>query len=102
MLVRYIIVVLDAVTSSIELLLSVRLILKLLRAKQTAAFSAWVYQSTNPLVKPFADVFPPFVFVGSFTLETATLFALFIYGLGGFLLQAFIAELSDLLRHKNK
>lgn len=68
----------------IEVLLGFRFIFLLLAANSNAQFSAWVFNSTDPLVLPFQGVFPTFG-VADFTLDLATLLAMIVYGLGAFI-----------------
>lgn len=77
----------------IELLLMFRFVLRLLAANPRADFVAWIYSTTEPLLRPFAFAFPTPAVGGGFVLEFTTLFALFAYAFIGYLLQ----ELLDLL-----
>lgn len=71
----------------IELLLVFRFILKLFGASSQAAFVAWIYETTQPLLTPFLLAFPTPQISGRFVLEFTTLFALFAYAFLGYVIQ---------------
>ncbi|OHA59802.1 MAG: hypothetical protein A2589_03100 [Candidatus Vogelbacteria bacterium RIFOXYD1_FULL_46_19] len=64
-------------------LLGGRLILKLLGANLVTPFTAWLYSTTEPLLTPFANIFPALSPETGSSLEVSTLFALLIYALIG-------------------
>ena len=73
----------------IEFLLALRFIFKFFVANTGTPFVAWIYGVTVTLVSPFVGIFPNFRF-GGFTVDFATLAALVVYSLVGYLLlQAF-------------
>lgn len=94
MMHRYIFVLTDAIISFVELLLALRIILKLLGANMAAPFVAWVYETTKPLLAPFEGMFPSSTLAGGFVIEASALFALLVYAFVGFLLQSVITRLS--------
>jgi len=69
-----------------EALIGLRVLLKLLGAREAATFVRWVYETTQPLLSPFEGMFPSPVFGGKFILEFSALFGLVIYAIIGFLL----------------
>jgi|SRR5579859_513606 len=71
----------------VEVLLTVRFVLKLLGANPTASFVTWIYDSTQPLLQPFLLVFPTPSVRGGYVLEFTTLFALFAYAFVGYLIE---------------
>jgi uncharacterized protein YggT (Ycf19 family) len=76
----------DDVMLTINLLsldVGVRFILLLLGARMSG-FAAFMYQLTEPLVSPFRGVFPSMQ-VGAASLETASLLAIFVLHLIGFI-----------------
>lgn len=75
--------------SVLEFLLLGRFLLKLLGANSSSEVVAWVYQTSEPLLKPFALAFPSASVREGGTLEYNTLFALFVY--------AFIAYAAEAL-----
>jgi uncharacterized protein YggT (Ycf19 family) len=75
----------------VEMLLGLRLVLKLLGADPQSTFVSWVYETTQPLLNPFTHAFPAPTVQGQFTLEFTTLFALFIYAFAGYLLSEVLA-----------
>jgi uncharacterized protein YggT (Ycf19 family) len=71
----------NLVFSVIELLLGVRLVLRLFGANPNTPFVEFIYDATAPLLAPFAGIFPnPELREGS-VLEIQTLIALLVYGL---------------------
>lgn len=91
---KYILTLTDAVLSIVELLLSLRIVLKLLNANTGAPFVRWIYENTGPLLAPFEGMFPSSTVAGGFTLEASALFALLVYAFVGFLIQSAILRLS--------
>lgn len=73
-----------------EAFLVLRFMLKLFGASSSAAFVAWVYETSAPLLAPFAGMFPTPVLEGRFILEFSTLFAILAYAVLGFLLSSLI------------
>lgn len=73
-----------AVVTIVELLLSLRLIFKFLAVNTHTPFVAWVYDSTSVLVKPFVGILPN-LNLGNFVIDFATLIALVVYVLAGYL-----------------
>ena len=64
----------------IELILGLRIVLKLFGANASAPFTNWIYETTRPLIAPFQGMFPSPVISGGFVIEFSTIFALLIYG----------------------
>jgi hypothetical protein len=69
----------------IELLLSIRLIFKFLVVNAHTPFVVWIYGITARLVAPFAKILPDRKFSG-FVVDFATLVALIVYVLIGYLI----------------
>ncbi|PIR63657.1 MAG: hypothetical protein CO156_05330 [Candidatus Pacebacteria bacterium CG_4_9_14_3_um_filter_40_12] len=72
--------------SLIELMLSLRFVARLFGASSQAPFIAWLYENTAPLLAPFLYVFPSPSVKGRFVLEFSTLFAIFVYSFGAYLI----------------
>ena len=70
----------------IEALIGMRILLKFLGAGQGAPFVRWVYETTQPLLRPFVGMFPTPGIQGGFVLEFSALFAIVAYAVGGYLL----------------
>jgi uncharacterized protein YggT (Ycf19 family) len=75
-----------------ELILGFRVILKLFGANPSAPFVNWVYQTSEPLLYPFKDIFPSPKLDGSFVLEFSALFALLVYSLIAFAITQIITR----------
>ena len=75
----------NIVLGIIELLLTFRLIFKFLVVNAGTPFVAWLYGVTARLVAPFAKILPDWKLSG-FVVDFATLAALIVYGIAGYLL----------------
>ena len=71
----------------VEILLVFRFALKLLAANPASGFVAWIYETTQPLLRPFIFAFPTPSVKGGFTLEFTTLFALFAYAFLAYIIE---------------
>ncbi len=87
----------NLIFSIVELLLSVRILLRLFGANPQTPFVNWVYQTTSPLLAPFTGIFPNPVINGGFVLEIPSLFALLIYGFIAYLIANLIDFVNDRL-----
>lgn len=76
----------------VGVLLSVRVVLRLLNADATNRFVQWVYDSSQPAVHPFFNWFPQVRTGDGFVVEFATLFALAAYAVVGFVFLAVVAN----------
>ena len=75
----------NIVESVIELFLVFRLIFKFLVVNTGTPFVAWIYGVTAPLAAPFAKIIPDWKFSG-FVVDFATLTALIMYAIAGYLI----------------
>jgi hypothetical protein len=73
----------------VEGLVAIRFVLKALGANPNAAFAQLIYGLTANLVAPFAGLFPSPT-SGGMVLEAASIIALFVYALLGWLLAKLI------------
>ena len=80
----------NIVFSVVELLLSLRIILKLFGANSAAPFVTWIYATTNSLLTPFVGIFPNPSLRDGFVLEMSSLFALLVYGFLAYLIDELI------------
>lgn len=74
------------VTTLVEGLLALRILLKLFGASTAAPFVEWVYETTQPLLNPFTGMFPSPQVSGGFVLEFSSIFALLVYAFVGFVI----------------
>jgi hypothetical protein len=81
--------IIRAVTGVVVLLIGLRFVLLLLGANPDAAFTRLLYGITAPLVFPFQEVFPDPQRSGRM-FEVASLLAMIIYGLLGFIIARFV------------
>ncbi len=81
--VSRIIQIIAFITTIIVLLIAVRFFLQLIGANEANAFANIVFGLTNPLVAPFASLFPPTAAQEGIVIEWSTLVAGVVYiGLG--------------------
>ena len=74
----------------IEVLLGLRVVLKLFGANAESSFVSWVYQASYPLLSPFEGIFPTSRFSGSFVIEFSAIFAIILYAVAGYLVEEMI------------
>jgi uncharacterized protein YggT (Ycf19 family) len=82
--------VIYVLTLALEVLLGLRLILRLLGASAKSSFAAVVYNLSEPFIRPFVGIFNTSIDDQIAGIELATLFAMLIYGLLGYLIIAAI------------
>jgi uncharacterized protein YggT (Ycf19 family) len=71
--------------------LGFRFFLRLFGANPEAGFVQFIYDSTNPLLDPFRNIFSPYVVETGHVFEFSTLFAMMIYVIIAWLIVEFIA-----------
>ncbi len=74
------------VINLVEGLLGLRILLKLFGASAQAPFVAWVFNTTDSLLAPFAGMFPSSAIDGGFVIEFSALIALVVYAFLGFVI----------------
>lgn len=84
----------DLIFGFIEIVLGMRVFLKLLGASSSAPFVHWVYETSQPLLTPFQGMFRSSVLNGGFVIEPSTLFALLAYALIGYAINELVAFVS--------
>ncbi len=92
---RILIFTIGLVKNVMEMLLSLRIILKLFGAAPSVSFVNWVYITTAPLLNPFAGIFPSPELEGGFVIEFSALFALIIYSFAGYFLIQSVRSLME-------
>lgn len=78
----------------IEALVGLRVLLKFLGASSQAPFVSWIYDTSQPLLKPFENMFPTSRLSGNFVLEISAIFALLTYAFTAYLIEEFTDYLS--------
>jgi hypothetical protein len=86
------------IVAVIEVLLVFRFVLKLLAANEAAGFVSWIYEASQPLLAPFVFAFPTASVRGGFALEFTTLFAIFAYAFGGYIIEEILSLLDRPLK----
>lgn len=79
-------------------ILGLRFLLKLFGANPAAMFTRWIYETSQPLLHPFAGMFPVAV-DGRFVFDFSTLFAIAIYSLVGYLITELVVYLYQVMHH---
>lgn len=78
----------NTILGAIELLLSIRILLKFFGASTVAPFVSWVYETTQPLLTPFIGAFPSPRLEGYFVIEFSSLIALVFFAFIGYLIDS--------------
>lgn len=78
------------VVGLVEIVLLLRIVLRLFAANPNASFVHWTYSTSNTLLEPFRGIFPSTVISKSYVLDFTALFALIVYALVGSLLVYFV------------
>ena len=82
----FLIYLIDFVLALVELLIGMRILLKLFAANESAPFVSWIYATSHSVVSPFLGMFPAPVLEGGVIVEFSSIFALIVYAILGFLL----------------
>ena len=77
-----------------EVILGLRIVLRLFAANPDSDFVQWIYDSSGSLIAPFRGIFPTAQIDPGHVLDFTALFAMVIYGLLGFLLLYLLALLA--------
>lgn len=83
----------NGVGSFVAGFLVLRFLLKLLGASAVAPFVQWVYAVTDPLLAPFAGMFPSPALERGLALEFNTLFAIVAYSFVFYLITSVLSEI---------
>lgn len=89
-------ILINGVTSLVNGLIFLRIIMKLFGASTQAPFVDWVYKTTLPLLNPFVGMFPSPVIDGRFVLEFSALFAIIVYSFVSYLAVGIVEGLQKL------
>ena len=81
--VKQVILIIFAVIDSVLLL---RVVLKIIAAGENAPFVQWLYSMTQPLVAPFAGMFPSQLGDLDIVIEFSTLFGIVMYSVLAYLI----------------
>jgi hypothetical protein len=85
-----------------ELIISLRIVLKLLGASTTSTFVLWIYDTSRPLLAPFEGMFPTQNLSGGLVVEFSALFALVIYALASYLIEELIGFIDKVTESAKK
>lgn len=92
--------IINLVFGIIEVLLGLRFIFRLFGANPASPFVRWLYETSQPLLRPFDNIFPVPVIDGGFVIEFSTLVAIIIYMLIGYLLLEIIKAIKGVPRRE--
>ncbi len=84
----------------IELLIGVRVLLKLFGANEVALFVRLIYDLSHIFFVPFEGMFPSISFALGSVLELSAIFALVVYLFLGYLVNRLIELIRDSLTHQ--
>lgn len=90
---RFLVMLVNLIFGFIELLLTLRILLRFFGANAETPFVKWIYDTSEPLIAPFRGMFPSPVLGEGFIIEINTLIALLFYALIGYLVGELIAML---------
>lgn len=85
--------ILNVVFSLVELVLGLRVALRLFGADAGAPFVSRLYNVTAPLIAPFAGIFPQVTLSGASVIDFTALFALLFYTFVGYVLVESLRQL---------
>jgi len=86
-----ILTMLNLLVISAESIISLRIVLKIMGAREIAPFVHWIYETSKPLLYPFQGMFPSSSLQGApFTIEFSAIFAIFFYMFAGYIIQEII------------
>lgn len=91
---RILIYFINLVFGLIELIIALRIVLKLFGANTTTPFVQWINDVSGSLVYPFQGIFPSPVLSGGFVLEVSSIIALLVYAIIGYIIGELIAFIS--------
>ena len=77
-----------------EAFLGLRFFLKLFAANPATPFVRWIYDTSQPILAPFAGIFPTRVTDG-FIFEISTLFAMIVYAIIYVLIEALLRLITE-------
>ncbi len=78
----------------VEVILGLRVLLRLFAANANNGFVNWVYEMSDTLLEPFRGIFPTRVFENGIVLDFTALFAMLVYAIVGMLVIWVIAALT--------
>ena len=88
---RIVLRILDLVIGTVEVLLGLRVMLRILGANPGSNFISWLYSTTDQMLLPFWNIFPAATISGIYIVEFSTLFAMLAYAFFGWAIMKLIA-----------
>lgn len=79
--------IISFIVGIIQLILILRFLFQLFNANEGAAFTQLIYGLSQPLLLPFAAIFPNIELANGFVIELSTIVAIIVYGVVGMLLK---------------
>lgn len=90
----------NIVVAIIDFLLLLRFVFKFFVVNAGTPFVAWIYRTSAPLANPFARILPDLK-LGEFVVDFATLVALIVYALIGYLILQVFSYASPRYHNRN-
>ena len=84
----------DLVSGFIALMLTLRIILRVLQANSATPIVSWIYSVTSNFIAPFVGIFPDYSLGGGAVVDLSAILAMVIYMLLFFLISSVILSLT--------
>lgn len=94
--------IINMILSVIEIILILRIIMRLLGANALAPFVSWLYGLSEPLIRPFTGIFPEPSVQSAYVLDTTAIFALVVYMILGFVVNGVLTILGSAFYRHNR
>ncbi len=91
---RILLILVNFVFTIIGLLLGLRIVLRFFGANPNTPFVAWLYETSDSLLAPFAGIFPVTRIDGGFVIDFPAVFAMIVYAFVGYLIIEVVAMLA--------
>jgi YggT family protein len=87
--------IISFIVGVIQLILILRFLFQLFHANEAAAFTQLIFGLSQPLLLPFAAIFPNIEFSNGFVVELSTIVAIIVYSVVGILLKRLFSVRKD-------
>lgn len=100
--INIIIWIINFVFTLIGGLLALRIVLRLLGAREGSPFINWLYGTTDQLLAPFSNIFPASRLTGGFVIDFTAVFGLVIYLIIGYVIVEALDYITDHGDHREE
>jgi uncharacterized protein YggT (Ycf19 family) len=94
MIERFLAALINVFVGVAEVLLALRVLLRLFGANPDVDFVQWVYTSSGVLLDPFRGIFEAKAVAANSVIDFSALFAMLVYGLVGMLFLMLVARMT--------